>query len=172
MRIIIGADGFQLRSSLADGREPLGRHIRGHVRRRKQGAAAVDHPIGATPARRRAGACCQPLGVTSHFLEARAGPREPKPSCWRTGGQILPAESPIGRRGAGRGTPQPWRATMGGVFGFLSGSTNAASRVTPFRPGALTLDVNTGCQKNREQRQECGHRGIALCLAQHLRFNR
>jgi hypothetical protein len=61
---------------------------------------------------------------------------------------------------------------MGGVFGFLSGSTNAASRVTPFRPGALTLDVNTGCQKNREQRQECGHRGIAVCLAQHLRFNR
>ena len=105
-------------------------------------------PIGATPARRRAGACCQPLGVTSHFMEARAGPREPKPSRRRTRAKFLPAESPSGRRGAGRGTPQPWRATMGGVFGFLSGSTNAASRVTPFRPGALTLDVNAGCQTN------------------------
>jgi hypothetical protein len=74
---------------------------------------------------------------------------------------------------AGReGSPQPWRATMGGAFGFLSGSTDAASRVTPFGPASLTLDVNTGWQKNREQRQECSHCGIALCLAQHSRFNR
>jgi hypothetical protein len=59
-----------------------------------------------------------------------------------------------------------------GAFGFLSSLADAVSRVTPFGPGVFTPDVNTGCQKNREQRQECSYRGIALCLAQHSRFNR
>jgi hypothetical protein len=33
------------------------------------------------------------------------------------------------------------------------------------------LDVNTGCQKKREQRQECSRRGIALCSAQRFRHH-
>jgi hypothetical protein len=167
MRIIIGADGFQLRSSFADGREPLNEAGR-HVRATCVVVSKVLPPLTTRSALHRPGAV---LGrAASDWASPRTlwrrgpGPREPKPSCRRTGGQILPAESPHWPSRGGKGnSPQPWRATIGGVFGFLSGSTNAASRVTPFRPGALTLDVNTGCQKNREQRQECSHRGIALC---------
>jgi hypothetical protein len=106
MRIIIGADGFQRRSSLADGGEPLneaGRHIRGYVRRRKQGAAAsttrsAPHRPGAVLGR-----------AASHRASPRTpwrrgpGPRVPKPSCRRTGGQILPAESPHWPSWGGKG---------------------------------------------------------------------
>lgn len=63
------------------------------------------------------------------------------------GAKFCQQNPPIGRRETG-GVSTAVESYDGGVFGFLSGSTNAASRVTPFRPGALTLDVNTGCQKN------------------------
>ena len=117
MRIIIGADGFLLRSSLADGREPLGRHIRGHVRRRKQGTAAV---VTTRSAPHQPGAV---LGrAASHWASPRTSWRRGPglasrghPAGW-TGAKILPTESPNWPSRGGKGNSAAVESHDGGCL--------------------------------------------------------